>query len=1420
MIDASNQMVLGGILSTSYPGIKIPGSYVGINGVYNPASGNVLDVSGNTKVNGTLVVNNINTDASANDLNLGLNLTTGDIYLGGNGSSVTNVALNWGGGSNSGVLTFDGGSFNLNSTGDYTQKSGATYSTNISTNQTTGIMNIGTSTIRSGAININTGATATAPLNISSLTTVNAPITIGSTGSTTQTCDMNAITTFSKIPSCSINPTSSYNLCNKNYVDSAVGGNSTLGTNNTWTGTNTFGNTAAGSLTSAAAQPVPSDNSTKIPTTAWVQSAIATVGSTQWTTSGSNIYYNSTGNVGIGTTPSSTLDVSGNARIRGRTYFGIDNPGGGSNDTAYMEYLAISGEQTTLRINVQNDTNDNINLNPTGNVGINTDTPAYKLDVTGTLRTTGLITANAGLTVAGNVGIGTTTPAYQLSLGTTSGFYKLAVYDGGTSNFYGLGAINGNLTFGAGITTSTNPQMVLSTLGNVGIGTITPGYTLDVSGVLHTTMDASINMLTVGKGGGNVSTNTAFGFQTLSKNINGTSNVAIGYGSLQYNTGGSNNTAIGCATLQLNTNGSNNTAIGYQALLSNKSGNYNMGIGYNAGVDLQGNSNYNTFLGNNANVSVFSNIYNNSTAIGYNAIIDASNQIVLGGLLSNYYPGIKIPGSYVSINGVYNPASGYVLDVNGNVRFSNGGLTSSGLITASGGIYTNTITSATGGLTVSGLITASNGLTASGLITANNGLTANTLTATGLITATTLTASGLITANNGLTATGLITANNGLTASGLITANTLTASGLITANSGLTVSGVLNTNADALINGINVGLGGGNISTNTAVGYLPLLQNTSGSRNVGIGYQPLYSNATGGKNVGVGYQTLFRNITGGSNIAINSSALYNNTDGSFNIGIGESSLSANTIGSYNIGIGQNSLGANTIGQYNTAIGSGSLGAGSILRGNSNYNTFLGANTNVLSNTSIYNNSTAIGYNAIIDASNQMVLGGLLNSSYPGIKIPGSYVGINGVYNPTSGYALDVSGNTNVSGISYFYTKPNSTPYSIVTNAPIQIISVGDIYDKLILTAGNTNNSAGTIQYVWDTDTSSNILYRQLQLNPYGGSVFINKLSPDPGTNSYALDVNGSINSSGGGSQSFIAFQNLGYFYGMGTINSALCFSAQQPLNDAIPQMVLTSDSNVGIGITNPAYQLSLGTTNSFYKLALYDGGTSNFFGLGAIADNLTFGAGITTSGTPQMVLSSLGRVGIGTTTPGYTLDVSGNVRFTSGDTWETQINIINTSLTPAAGYQLLVGGSGNNTGQAGVGGFGIFSTVNGFVFNINSNSNVGIGTTNPQTKLEVIGTVNATSYNSPSDYRIKKDVVTLDETFTVDKLRPVTYNNTKLDKQDVGLIAHELQEVYPFLVNGEKDGENLQSVNYTGLIAILIKEIQELKERVKKLEGK
>jgi hypothetical protein len=87
-----------------------------------------------------------------------------------------------------------------------------------------------------------------------------------------------------------------------------------------------------------------------------------------------------------------------------------------------------------------------------------------------------------------------------------------------------------------------------------------------------------------------------------------------------------------------------------------------------------------------------------------------------------------------------------------------------------------------------------------------------------------------------------------------------------------------------------------------------------------------------------------------------------------------------------------------------------------------------------------------------------------------------------------------------------------------------------------------------------------------------------------------------------------------------------------------------------------------------------------------------------------------------------------------------------------------------------------------------------------------------------SDYRIKENVKALDNQFQVDYLNPVTYMNKQTKKQDIGLIAHELQEYYPELVTGEKDGSETQTVNYIGLIPILISEIKNLKNTVQKLE--
>ena len=247
---------------------------------------------------------------------------------------------------------------------------------------------------------------------------------------------------------------------------------------------------------------------------------------------------------------------------------------------------------------------------------------------------------------------------------------------------------NGSTGFLNLIGQSGSTGLTVDTNGNVGIkGAPNSSYALNVTGGARFTSDIAVNSMTVGRGGGNVGTNTAIGNSALANNgVTGAYNTAIGNYALIYNTG-TDNTAVGAGSLETSTSGGNNTAVGVNSLAYNSAGNnntavgagslsyngntgaiYNTAIGFQSGTLLALNSSNNTFLGSNTNVTSSGSVYSNSTAVGYGAIINQSNEIVLGGSLSGSYPGIKIPGSYVGINGAYTPGNGYQLDVNGNVN--------------------------------------------------------------------------------------------------------------------------------------------------------------------------------------------------------------------------------------------------------------------------------------------------------------------------------------------------------------------------------------------------------------------------------------------------------------------------------------------------------------------------------------------------------------------------------------------------------------------------------------------------------------------------------------------------------------------------------------------------------------------------------
>jgi hypothetical protein len=88
-----------------------------------------------------------------------------------------------------------------------------------------------------------------------------------------------------------------------------------------------------------------------------------------------------------------------------------------------------------------------------------------------------------------------------------------------------------------------------------------------------------------------------------------------------------------------------------------------------------------------------------------------------------------------------------------------------------------------------------------------------------------------------------------------------------------------------------------------------------------------------------------------------------------------------------------------------------------------------------------------------------------------------------------------------------------------------------------------------------------------------------------------------------------------------------------------------------------------------------------------------------------------------------------------------------------------------------------------------------------------------------SDYRIKDNIRPIPDTFVVDNLKPCLFNlkNCDTNKLHIGFIAHELQEVFPHMVTGEKDGEKIQQIETSGLVPILVKEVQDLKKLAKEL---
>jgi hypothetical protein len=240
-------------------------------------------------------------------------------------------------------------------------------------------------------------------------------------------------------------------------------------------------------------------------------------------------------------------------------------------------------------------------------------------------------------------------------------------------------------------------------------------------------------------------------------------------------------------------------------------------------------------------------------------------------------------------------------------------------------------------------------------------------------------------------------------------------------------------------------------------------------------------------------------------------------------------------------------------------------------------------------------------------------------------------------------------------------------------------------------------------------------------------------------------------------------------------------------------MRINSSGFVGIGTTSPAYALDVRGANPTVRVSR-SGTAGQVVSLLFEDGNATLGAGSTTR-----IASDAGAMSFST---------GGTSGSDSGGTERARID---------ASGQFLVGTTSNPGGGTSV---AAFSGAD--VLNVN-NTAAGTGSVtsvyfkrNATTVGSITVTGSATAYVTSSDYRLKENIAPMTGALAnVALLKPVTYK-WKVDGSDgQGFIAHELNEVVPDCVSGEKDAVDAdgnpvhQGIDTSFLVATLTAAIQE-----------
>jgi hypothetical protein len=271
------------------------------------------------------------------------------------------------------------------------------------------------------------------------------------------------------------------------------------------------------------------------------------------------------------------------------------------------------------------------------------------------------------------------------------------------------------------------------------------------------------------------------------------------------------------------------------------------------------------------------------------------------------------------------------------------------------------------------------------------------------------------------------------------------------------------------------------------------------------------------------------------------------------------------------------------------------------------------------------------------------------------------------------------------------------------------------------------------------------------------------------------------------------------------------------------RMRITSGGNVGIGTSSPVAADSSSVTLQLRNNVIIQNvvGTQGLFSNNAYYDNTW--KRVTTLGAAAVRMNAdTGEYGIS-----FHVAASGSAGSTIADWDTTGIKMrINESGIVVIG-KTVTDGAVTAGCEFRPQGFGYFTRDGGESLIINRKSNNGIQIQFRRDNSDVgniSSTTSVTSFNVTSDYRLKEDFKEVNGLEKLSKIKVYDYlwksDKTRMD----GVIAHELQEILPYAVTGDKDAINedgkpiMQSVDYSKIVAILIKSVQEQQSQIEELK--